>query len=277
MRILEQMKPKKGSMTTADEENNRHRKEKRLKTFRIVKLFCLLCGLLVFYRICYDISVYCRGGTIAVRMTGTYDYLIRFPPGYTVFSAPRPLLVFLHGAGDVGLDVKKIANVDPFHYASGKVPQKDFPFIEISPVVPSNHYGWNAHAVKQMIDDFLQHHGRLKIDPKRIYLTGFSMGGFGTFNVAEKFPDFFAAVAPLAGGGNPDHADQLKSLPILAFHGDADEGVPYQCSVKMIEAIKAKENDEARLVTIPEGGHQICPVVYGNSEIYHWFLEHEKW
>lgn len=263
-------------MTASYEKNKIPQKGKCRNTSRTVKVICLLWGLLIFSRICYDILVYCEGGTIAVRMTGTYDYLVRFPPGYTDFSAPHPILVFLHGAGEIGHDVKQIADVDPFHYAAGILPRKDFPFIVLSPVVPHGYYDWNPKAVKVMIDHFLRHRGRLKIDPSRIYLTGFSMGGFGTFAVAEKYPDLFAAIAPLAGGGEIDRAEPLKSLPVRAFHGDADNVIPYDCSVKMIEAIKAVGNCDAQLTTVPGGKHQICPDVYGNPEIYRWFLEHRN-
>jgi predicted peptidase len=263
-------------MITVDEEKEILRRGKRWKISRTVKVYWILWGLLILCRVYYDISLYRCGGTVAVRMTGSYDYLFHFPPGYTDFSTPRPLLVFLHGASEFGLDVKQISRVDPFRYAAGKVSREDFPFIVISPVVPNNHYGWNAEAVKVMIDDFLRHSGRLKIDPNRIYLTGFSMGGFGTFTVAEEYPEFFAAVAPLAGRSNPNRAGRLKFLPIRVFHGDADEVVSYDHSVTMIEAIKAAGNDKAQLVTLPGVGHQICPDVYGSPNIYRWFLEHEK-
>ena len=252
------------------------RKRTRRKISRPVKILCLLWGLLVLFRVGYDFFIYQFGGTVAVRATPSYDYLIHVPPGYTEFSGPRPLLVFLHGAGEVGLDVKQVGAVDPFGYAAGKVPRDDFPFIVLSPVVPPNNHGWDAEAVKAMIDDFLRHRGRLKIDTSRIYLTGFSMGGFGTFEVAQEYPDFFAAAAPLAGGGNPNLGERYKSLPIRAYHGDADEVVPYRCSVEMIEAIRAAGNGGAELVTLPGAGHQIRADVYGNPEIYRWFLEHQN-
>ena len=263
-------------MMTANEGNKNSRRGKSRKISRTVRIFCIIWGLLILSRVCCDVFLYCCGGTMTVRPAETYDYLIRFPPGYTDFSGPRPLLVFLHGAGEIGLDVKQVGWVDPFHYAIGKVPRKDFPFIVLSPVVPQDYYDWNPEAVKVMIDHFLRHRGRLKIDPSRIYLTGFSMGGFGTFTVAEKYPDLFAAIAPLAGGGEIDRAEPLKSLPVRAFHGDADNVIPYDCSVKMIEAIKAAGNSDAQLTTVPGGKHQICPDVYGNPEIYRWFLKHRK-
>jgi predicted peptidase len=102
------------------------------------------------------------------------------------------------------------------------------------------------------------------------------MGGFGTFAVAEEYPDLFAAIAPLAGGGETNRPERLKSIPVRAFHGDEDKVVSYDHSVKMIEAIKAVGNCDAQLTTVPRGKHQICPDVYGNPEIYRWFLEHGK-
>ena len=261
-------------MTAADETVPR--KKTRRKISRSVKILCLLWGLLVLFRAGYDLFIYRYGGTVAVRMTPSYDYLIRFPPGYTDFSAPRPLLVFLHGAGEVGLDVKRVGAVDPFRYAAGSVPRDDFPFIGLSPVVPEKNHVWNAEAVKTMIDDFLRHSGRIKIDASRIYLTGFSMGGYGVFAVAQEYPDFFAAAAPLAGSGNPNLGARYRSLPIRAYHGEADEGIPCHYSVTMIEEIKKAGNQDAQLVILPGAGHQICADVYGNPEIYRWFLKHKR-
>ena len=261
-------------MTAADE--TAPRKRTRRKISRPVKILCLLWGLLVLFRVGYDLFIYRYGGTVAVRMTPSYDYLIRFPPGYTDFSAPRPLLVFLHGAGEVGLGVKRVGAVDPFRYAAGSVPRDDFPFIVLSPVVPANSFGWDAEAVKTMIDDFLRHSGRIKIDASRIYLTGFSMGGYGVFAVAQEYPDFFAAAAPLAGSGNPNLGARYRSLPIRAYHGEADEGIPCHYSVTMIEEIKKAGNQDAQLVILPGAGHQICADVYGNPEIYRWFLKHKR-
>ena len=261
-------------MTAADE--TAPRKRTRRKISRPVKILCLLWGLLVLFRVGYDFFIYRFGGTVAVRMTPSYDYLIRFPPGYTDFSAPRPLLVFLHGAGEVGLGVKRVGAVDPFRYAAGSVPRDDFPFIVLSPVVPEKNHSWNAEAVKTMIDDFLRHSGRIKIDASRIYLTGFSMGGYGVFAVAQEYPDFFAAAAPLAGSGNPNLGARYRSLPIRAYHGEADEGIPCHYSVTMIEEIKKAGNQDAQLVILPGAGHQICADVYGNPEIYRWFLKHKR-
>ena len=261
-------------MTAADE--TAPRKRTRRKISRPVKILCLLWGLLVLFRVGYDLFIYRYGGTVAVRMTPSYNYLIHFPPGYTDFSEPRPLLVFLHGAGEVGLDVKRVGAVDPFRYAAGSVPRDDFPFIVLSPVVPEKNHGWNAEAVKTMIDDFLRHSGRIKIDASRIYLTGFSMGGYGVFAVAQEYPDFFAAAAPLAGSGNPNLGARYRSLPIRAYHGEADEGIPCHYSVTMIEEIKKAGNQDAQLVILPGAGHQICADVYGNPEIYRWFLKHKR-
>ena len=261
-------------MTAADE--TAPRKRTRRKISRPVKILCLLWGLLVLFRVGYDLFIYRYGGTVAVRMTPSYNYLIHFPPGYTDFSEPRPLLVFLHGAGEVGLDVKRVGAVDPFRYAAGSVPRDDFPFIVLSPVVPEKNHSWNAEAVKTMIDDFLRHSGRIKIDASRIYLTGFSMGGYGVFAVAQEYPDFFAAAAPLAGSGNPNLGARYRSLPIRAYHGEADEGIPCHYSVTMIEEIKKAGNQDAQLVILPGAGHQICADVYGNPEIYRWFLKHKR-
>ena len=122
----------------------------------------------------------------------------------------------------------------------------------------------------------MRHPGRLNLDPNRIYLTGFSLGGAAAFYTAGEFPDFFTAIAPLAGWGESNRAERLKFLPIRAFHGDADDVISYDRSVKLIEAVKETGNRDAELAAVPGGNHQICPDVYGNPGFYRWLLRYKK-
>ena len=124
---------------------------------------------------------------------------------------------------------------------------------------------------------------RYKVDTNRVYLTGLSMGGFGAWNLSLKFPERFAAVAPICGGGNPYYPialtarrkAALKSLPFWAFHGDKDDSVAIEESERMVNALK-KFGCEVKFTVYPGVGHDSWTQTYGNPQLYEWFLEHER-
>src|SRR5205823_3941888 len=95
--------------------------------------------------------------------------------------------------------------------------KEDFPFIVVAPQSPGR--GWNPEALDALLDEVVSHY---KVDKDRIYLTGLSMGGFGTWTLAAAHPGRFAAIAPICGGGDPKQADRLKGLPTWVFHGAKD-------------------------------------------------------
>ena len=240
-------------------------------------LFWFAAATLMVLRGVFDTMTYFAGATIEMRRVqpGGYQYLLHLPPGYTDFGKPRPLIVFLHGAGEVdkGLDVLK--HHDLWHFAKGHVQAKDFPFIVVSPMAPKR--GWEPLQVKRFVEQIVQDHSkRYRIDPNRIYLTGFSMGGFGTFHTACEYPELFAAIVPVAGGGEPKRACNLINVPTWAFHGDADEVVLYELSETMIDAMKKAGHRDARLTNFRGAGHGIVGDVYRNPELYRWMLRQSK-
>ena len=235
--------------------------------------FWIVCGAILVFRLGYDLQTWYFGNTIVVR-TFPYDYLLHLPRGYHDFGK-RPLIVFLHGAGEVKKDVRVLRNLDIFHYANGTVPTSDFPFVVLSPVTPK--HGWDSQRAIRFLDDFLKDNRyRYNIDTSRIYLTGFSMGGFGTFSVACDYPDRFTAIVPLAGGGNPEKAENLLTVPTWAFHGDADDVVKFENTEKMITAMRELNHPDAQLTTLYGAGHGIPEMVYTRPELYQWMLEHRK-
>jgi predicted peptidase len=209
-----------------------------------------------------------------VRTTPPYDYLLYLPRGYHDFGK-RPLIVYLHGAGETNQDVRVLQKLDIFHYANRNVPTSDFPFIVVSPVTPR--HGWDSQGVAMFLDEFLNDNRyRYNIDTSRVYLTGFSMGGFGTFSAACDYPDRFTAIVPLAGGGNPEQAEKLLTVPTWAFHGDADEVVAFEQTEKMITAMRELNHPDVRLTPLHGAGHGIPEMVYTRPELYRWLLEHRK-
>ncbi len=241
----------------------------------MIRLLKIVLLALVLLRVGFDLKTYFFGSTIAVPAASDrgFDYLLHFPQGYHDWSGPRPLLIFLHGSGEAGRNVRILKKHAPFRFANGNVPTEDFPFIVVSPRTPDRH--WNPDDVMAFLDQLLKDEQvRYRIDPSRIYLTGISMGGYGTFHVAQRYPDRFAAIVPLAGGFPPKYADSLRSVPCLAFHGGEDDVVPPEESAQIIQAMKKVGNLDAKLTILPGAGHGIAEEVYSRPELYRWLLEH---
>ena len=118
--------------------------------------------------------------------------------------------------------------------------------------------------------------GKYIVDKTRIYLTGLSMGGFGTFDLTMAYPGYFAAVAPVCDGGNTAMAFRMENIPIWIFHGKLDKAVPYQRSVEMVEALK-KAGADPKFTTIEEGEHaDAWKYAYNEAGLWKWFLQYKK-
>ncbi len=198
------------------------------------------------------------------------NYLLFLPKDYAKTGKPSsPMIVFLHGSGERGNDLEKVKAWGPPAIVE-KNP--DFPFIVVSPQCPDGQW-WDTYLLKRMIDDVL---AKYNVDKSRVYLTGLSMGGFGAWDLSMAFPDYFAAIAPICGGGNPFLAAKLKSIPIWVFHGKKDTSVPEQQSAIMVEALK-KIGADVEYTVLPEGGHADAWVyAYDKAGLFDWFLKHQK-
>ena len=126
--------------------------------------------------------------------------------------------------------------------------------------------------------------GKYQIDKSRIYLTGLSMGGYGTWGLGIKFPEKFAAIAPICGGGeliwvilsSREKGPALKKLAVWAFHGAKDPVVPLEESQRMVDAVKKAGVTDVKLTVYPEAQHDSWTATYENQELYDWFLQHER-
>jgi len=197
------------------------------------------------------------------------NYLMFLPKDYVKTGKPSPMIVFLHGSGERGTDLEKVKAWGPPAIVE-KNP--DFPFIVISPQCPEGQW-WNIFLLKGMIDDVL---AKYNVDKSRVYLTGLSMGGFGSWELATTFPDYFAAVAPICGGGNPLLVLKLKNTPVWVFHGKKDTSVPEQQSAIMVDALK-KIGADVEYTVLPEGGHSDAWIyAYDKAGLFDWFLKHLK-
>lgn len=203
-----------------------------------------------------------------VRKT-TLHYLLWIPPDYKKEKAKTyPLLIFLHGSGERGDSLDLVKMHGPPSFIENR---PDFPFITVSPQCPKG-MRWNPEDLQVML---LQIEHKYHIDASRIYLTGLSMGGFGTWTWACNYPDQFAAIAPVCGGGDIQFAGALKNTPVWAFHGEADPVVPVKRTIEMIEAVNAK-GGSARMTIYPGIGHDSWVNAYNDPELYKWFLEQIK-
>jgi predicted peptidase len=197
------------------------------------------------------------------------NYLVFLPKDYSKKGKSSPMIVFLHGSGERGSDLEKVKTWGPPAIVE-KNP--DFPFIVLSPQCPDGEW-WNSFLLKKMIDDVLV---KYNVDKNRVYLTGLSMGGFGTWDLAISYPDYFAAIAPICGGGNPQQIDHLKNIPTWVFHGKKDTSVSEQQSAMMVEALK-KAGGNVEYTVLPEGGHVDAWVyAYEKAGLFDWFLKHQK-
>ena len=206
------------------------------------------------------------------------NYLLFLPKGYNPKNERRwPLIFFLHGAGERGTNIWKVAT-----HGSPKIAptEADFPFIVVSPQCPEGQI-WSKDTLLALLDDV---EARYAVDKSRVYLTGLSMGGFGTWDLGVAHPERFAAMVPICGGGQPiavalagrAQGEALRSLGVWAFHGGKDPVVPLEESQRMVNALKQAGVREVKLTVYPEAGHDSWTETYNNPELYRWLLQHER-
>ncbi len=223
-----------------------------------------------------------------------FGHYIYTPSEYDDHSSEYPLLVFLHGSGERGNSetdpdiLKKVLVNGPPKLIEKKEWSPKYPMIVASPQLPSGN--WNAEDIHNFITYLIANYN---INTKRIYLTGLSLGAFGSFNYISSYGSdaYPAAIIPIAGGGNKNSGDKFITIPVWAFHGDNDNVVSHDNSINMIDAInKEKPNMPAKLTIYPNVGHNSWSRTYNNSgmgdesndydafdiNIYDWLFLFEK-
>jgi predicted peptidase len=148
---------------------------------------------------------------------------------------------------------------------------KQYGFILLSPQSPVN-TRWSPDLLAGLTEYISK---SFSVDRDRVYLTGYSMGGNGTWATAASDPGRFAAIAPLCGGGNPERAQQLKNLPIWAFHGDKDNVVPIAASQTMVDAVR-KCGGQVEFTVYSGAGHGIDGMTYQNEKFFEWLLSQRR-
>ncbi len=202
-----------------------------------------------------------------ITVKAKLDYWLALPAGYENSKEKWPLVLFLHGAGESGTDLAKVKVHGPPKLVEAG---REFPFILISPQSPGR--GWNPDTLNALLDDVIS---KYRVDKDRVYLTGLSMGGYGTWALAAAHPEKFAAIAPICGGGNPSDAKKLARLPVWVFHGAKDPTVPLKRSEEMVQAVKAAGGN-VKFTVYPEAGHDSWTETYNNPEFYTWLLAQKR-
>lgn len=197
------------------------------------------------------------------------DYLFYLPEDYKNDKEKKwPAILFLHGMGERGddLELVKIHGVPKIVDS-----KKDFQFITISPQCPIDFVWRDEEMLISLESLLLKIIKNFRVDKSRLYVTGLSMGGRGTWAIAAYRPDLFAAAAPICGGGDPTTASRLTKLPFWVFQGALDEVHFPKESEIMIKFLKNK-GGEVRYTLYPELHHDSWTITYDNSELYKWFL-----
>ena len=195
---------------------------------------------------------------------GTLRYWLWLPKDPPAEGAP--LLVFLHGSGERGDDLAAVKRHGPPKLVESMPALQSF--IVVSPQCPKDQR-WDTDLVKALTDFVTE---RFKADRARLYLTGLSMGGYGTWAITAKYPDLFSAAVPICGGGDPAQASRIKDLPLRVFHGARDEAVPLARSQEMVDALKAAGATDVSLTVYPDLGHDSWTLTYADPKLYEWLL-----
>lgn len=201
-------------------------------------------------------------------------------------SRKYPLVIFLHGSGERGNDNEAQLKWGVMNFATDEA-MAQYPALVIAPQCPANQ-GWSNFSDRRKSDDIrllntpskpmelviqLIHKlsKELPVDTTRIYITGLSMGGFGTFDAIERYPDLFAAAVPVCGGGDITKAESIKHIPIWIFHGAEDTAVDPKFSLDMVSAL-TKAGAHPGFTQYPEVGHFSWLAAYSDPLMMAWMF-----
>jgi predicted peptidase len=205
---------------------------------------------------------------------GRLDYLLHLPRRYA-HRRRWPLILFLHGAGERGEDLELVKR-----HGVPRLAEEDesLPLVAVSPQCPKGER-WHLYlkTLGALLDDIV---ARYSVDPRRIYLSGLSMGGYGTWHLAARYPDRFAALAPICGGGLPscgfpEKARSLRDVPVWAFHGALDTIVPLEEAQRLVDVLRASGGD-VRLTVYPDAGHDSWTRTYADPAFFEWLLAQRR-
>lgn len=197
------------------------------------------------------------------------DYLLYLPEGYSQDEKRWPLILYLHGKSLRGSDLEMLKG---YGLAASLEKGLAIPFVVVSPQCPDDRY-WMTEdeTLSRLVDHAV---ATYSIDPERIYVTGHSMGGRGTWLLAYKHPEKFAAIVPMSDAPLDNAwARQVAKVPAWVFHGTKDDLEPFERTKEFVEALK-KLGAEVKFTPLSERDHFILDT-YEKREIYDWLLQHK--
>lgn len=196
-----------------------------------------------------------------------YNYLLHVPEDYGKDQNKKwPVIIYLHGRHASGKNLESLERYGlPYYLEKGK----KIDFIVVSPQCPWNKNWASEDWFNPVYDEVAS---KLRVDNDRVYLIGMSMGGFGTWAVANRMPDRFAAISPMCGGADVKWAENLSKIPVWVFHGTADRSIPISRSEVMVKALE-KQKAEVKFSRLKNQGHDISKQ-FNNDELYAWLLKH---
>ncbi|OHV76882.1 alpha/beta fold hydrolase [Rhizobium sp. LCM 4573] len=206
--------------------------------------------------------------TSSASVKNDLNYLLYTPDGYETSTEPYPLVIWLHGGDQGGSDIEKVK--------SSGIPKliedgKQFPFLVFSPQNPSEELLYPIEKVESALEEVIS---KYRVDRSRIYVVGFSRGGFGAWAMAEQFPEKFAAIVPIAGGGNRHYLNRTnEKAAFWVFHGSNDDVIPLSDSVVLYERLKALKRN-ARLTVLEGVDHSgVEWAALNDAELWEWLLQ----
>lgn len=212
-------------------------------------------------------NLVCQAQLKAVEGETAYPFLLNLPEGEEQLEK-QPILVFLHGRSLSGTNLDRVKRYGVL-YAMNK--GQEVPGIIIA---PQSTGGWDPDKVIEIVDYVIEHYNA---DPDRVYICGMSMGGYGTMDVAGKYPDRIAAAVAICGGGSVKYADNLAQVPLWVQHGNRDRAVPMSESKKIVNAIKKADPEaDVTLTIIPGGTHGSVERLFHRDEMYEWLFKHNR-
>ncbi len=202
----------------------------------------------------------------------SFPYRIYLPKDYDGKGSKLPIVFFLHGVGERGDDLDLIEKHGiPKLIKNGK----SFPFITVAPQCPPSQWWSEPKMIKSLISLVEEIFQKYDIDKSKVYITGLSMGGFGTIALANERPDFFAAALAVCGGADFNDFENLRDMPLWLLHGSDDDTHPASYSEKIYDHLK-DENSEIKLTIYDGVDHNSWDITYDNPDIYDWLLSKQK-
>lgn len=222
-----------------------------------------------------SIIVFCLCTSLSIaqeKQKVNYKHLTYLPKGYDKDTSKYPLVIYLHGGSQKGNDLERLKVYGlPYLVDQGR----EFDFIMVAPQCPDGKYwsteNWFDPLYKEVISKY-------RVDKSRVYVTGISMGGYGTYIAALDHPEKIAAIVPLCGGVNDSDTSRictLKDIPILTYHGTADEEISIQETERIAKALK-RCSGNIIFNRLKDEGHGIQYLYETNPEIYQWLLKQSK-